>query len=123
MDYVKHPCGNLSRAVISPTLKLSDLCENLHGRRNYQHFNSLQYEWPQLSAFKHSSTKNKEWEEVKKTRAEELAALADAIKVLNNDDALELFKNTLPSASASFMEITVTKASVMQRTLTTLHAL
>ena len=46
------------------------------------------------SAFKHSSTKTKEWEEVKKTRAKELAALADAIKLLNNDDALELFKNT-----------------------------
>ena len=59
---------------------------------------------------------------MKKTCAEELAALADAIKVLNNDDALELFKNTLPSASASFMEITVTKASVMQCTLATLHA-
>ena len=56
MGYVKHPCCNLSRAVLSPTLKLSDLCENLHESNNYQHFNSLQYEWPQLSAFKHSST-------------------------------------------------------------------
>ena len=94
MGYVRHPCCNLSRAEISATLKLSDLCENLHESNNYQHFNSLQYEWPQLSAFKHSSTKNKEWEEVKKIHAKELAALADAIKLLNNDDALELFKNT-----------------------------
>jgi len=39
-----------------------------------------------------------------KTRAEELAALADTIKVLNDDDALELFKKTLPSA-ASLMQV------------------
>jgi len=42
-----------------------------------------------------------EWEEIKKTRAEELLALAEVIKVLNDDDALELFKKTLPSAGAS----------------------
>jgi len=41
-----------------------------------------------------------------KTRAEELAALADTIKVLNDDDALELFKKTLPSA-ASLMQVQV----------------
>merc|ERR1740121_2416951 len=44
-----------------------------------------------------------EWEVIKKTRAEELLALAETIKVLNDDDALELFKKTLPSASASFV--------------------
>merc|ERR1719277_1344353 len=38
------------------------------------------------------STKTAEWEERKKTRAEELVALADTIKILNDDDALELFK-------------------------------
>jgi len=42
-----------------------------------------------------------------KLEAEELAALADTIKVLNDDDALDLFKKTLPSAS-SFMQIQVT---------------
>jgi len=45
--------------------------------------------------------KAEEWEEIKKTRAEELIALAEVIKVLNDDDALELFKKTLPSAGAS----------------------
>jgi len=49
-------------------------------------------------------TKKKEWEVIVKTRAEELAALADTIKVLNDDDALELFKKTLPSA-ASLMQV------------------
>merc|ERR1719436_20510 len=44
--------------------------------------------------------KTAEWEVIKKTRAEELLALAETIKVLNDDDALELFKKTLPSASS-----------------------
>merc|ERR1719195_2372607 len=46
--------------------------------------------------------KKKEWDVIVKTRGEELAALADTIKVLNDDDALELFKKTLPSASSFF---------------------
>jgi len=53
---------------------------------------------------KSCATKTIEWEERSKTRAEELVALADTIKVLNDDDALDLFKKTLPSASASFVQ-------------------
>jgi len=55
-----------------------------------------------------------------KTRAEELSALADTIKVLNDDDALELFKKTLPSAS-SFMQIQVTAQEMRGRALTELQ--
>jgi len=51
------------------------------------------------------ATKDAEWAERSKTRAAELVALADTIKVLNDDDALELFKKTLPSASASFLQV------------------
>merc|ERR1719210_2310129 len=47
---------------------------------------------------KSCKTKTAEWEERSKTRSEELVALADTIKILNDDDALELFKATLPSA-------------------------
>merc|ERR1719421_1022098 len=43
--------------------------------------------------------KKKEWAERCKTRADELLALADTIRILNDDDALELFKKTLPSPS------------------------
>merc|ERR1712079_283902 len=64
--------------------------------------------------------KKKEWDVVVKTRAEELAALADTIKVLNDDDALELFKKTLPSAS-SFMQIQVTAQEMRARALTELE--
>jgi len=63
------------------------------------------------------ATKTKEWEERSKTRAEELVALADTIKVLNDDDALDLFKKTLPSASASLMQTTVNAKSMQSRAL------
>merc|ERR1719183_1033730 len=46
------------------------------------------------------ATKTAEWEAICKTRAEELVALAETIKVLNDDDALELFKKTLPGSAS-----------------------
>ena len=52
------------------------------------------------------ATKQGEWDERCKTRTEELLALADTIKMLNDDDALELFKKTLPGASA-FLQVQV----------------
>jgi len=55
---------------------------------------------------KSCATKTSEWEARSKTRAEELVALADTIKVLNDDDALELFKQTLPSSSSSLLQVT-----------------
>merc|ERR1719375_132082 len=46
---------------------------------------------------KSCGTKEAEWAARCKTRTEELLALADTIKILNDDDALELFKKTLPA--------------------------
>merc|ERR1719277_2558084 len=46
-------------------------------------------------------------------RAQEIVALADTIKILNDDDALELFKKTLPSSSASFVQMQ-TSASALR---------
>jgi len=40
-----------------------------------------------------------------KMTAQELVALADTIKMLNDDDALDLFKKTLPSSAASFIQL------------------
>jgi len=45
------------------------------------------------------------FEEEKKLRSEEVVAIADTIKILNDDDALELFKKTLPSASSSLLQV------------------
>merc|ERR1719389_1363069 len=41
------------------------------------------------------AAKKKEWAERQQTRSEEVAAISEAIKVLNDDDALDLFKKTL----------------------------
>merc|ERR1719367_1404579 len=62
------------------------------------------------------ATKEKEWAAVCKTRQEELVALAETIKILNDDDALELFKKTLPSAS-SLLELRESAQSVRKRAL------
>merc|ERR1719355_575253 len=66
---------------------------------------------------KNCAKKEAEWETIVKTRNEELLALADTIKVLNDDDALELFKKTLPGASASFMQLKVSSESFRARAL------
>merc|ERR1712241_520675 len=58
-----------------------------------------------------------EWEERSKTRSAELVALADTIKVLNDDDALELFKKTLPSASASLIQLKTGTSTVRSQAL------
>merc|ERR1719316_736808 len=55
---------------------------------------------------KNCEAKAKEWELRCKTRQEELLAIADTIKILNDDDALELFKKTLPSASLLQVQVT-----------------
>merc|ERR1719453_2518861 len=57
-----------------------------------------------------------------KLRSEELLALADTIKVLNDADALELFKKSLPGASASFMQVQVTFAEQRQHALAVIKA-
>merc|ERR1719380_203339 len=66
---------------------------------------------------KNCATKQAEWDEIVKTRNEELLALADTIKVLNDDDTLELFKKTLPGASASFVQLKVSSEAMRARAL------
>jgi len=66
------------------------------------------------------ATRKQEWEVVQKTRAEELVALADTIKIINDDDALDLFKSTLPSPS--LLQAKVTSREVQRRAMATLSA-
>merc|ERR550537_1843847 len=65
---------------------------------------------------KNCELKTKEHEENMKMRSEELLALADTIKILNDDDALELFKKTLPG-SASFLQVQVNAADQRRQAL------
>jgi len=64
------------------------------------------------------ATKTKEWEERSRTRAEELTALSETIKILNDDDALDLFKKTLPSGSSSFVQLQQTRGVLRDQALT-----
>jgi len=66
------------------------------------------------------ATKQGEWDERCKIRTEELLALADTIKILNDDDALELFKKTLPGAS--LLQVQVTSKETRALALTALLA-
>merc|ERR1719379_371639 len=52
----------------------------------------------------------------------EQVALADTIKILNDDDALELFKKTLPSSASSFMQVQVTATEMKKRALAALKS-
>jgi chromosome segregation ATPase len=65
---------------------------------------------------KNCKAKAQEYEGVKKTRAEELLALADTIKMLNSDDALELFKKALPSPE-SLLQMDATEKSARAEAL------
>jgi hypothetical protein len=64
---------------------------------------------------KDCDSKTGEWEERKKLRAEELVAIHETIKILNDDDALELFKKTLPSQS--LLQTETKKSSVRRKAL------
>jgi len=66
---------------------------------------------------KDCDSKAGEWAIIVKTRQEELLALADTIKILNDDDALEMFKKTLPGASASFVQVRVNERSARSRAM------
>merc|ERR1719410_641669 len=61
------------------------------------------------------ATKQAEWDERCKIRADELLAIADTIKILNDDDALDLFKKTLPSAS--FLQMQTSSLQMKRRAL------
>merc|ERR1719183_2252567 len=71
---------------------------------------------------KNCALKQKEHDENTKLRSEELLALADTIKILNDDDALELFKKTLPGASASLVQVQVGMKSQVQQALAVVRA-
>merc|ERR1719299_62125 len=63
------------------------------------------------------ATKKKEWAERCAMRAEEISAISEAIKILNDDDALDLFKKTLSlsqSSSIRFLQTSTTQAYALR---------
>merc|ERR1719253_1391314 len=67
---------------------------------------------------KNCATKQEEWDARCKTRSEELLALADTIKILNDDDALELFKKTLPAPA--LLQVKVSDSQVRKQAIAAL---
>jgi peptidoglycan hydrolase CwlO-like protein len=65
--------------------------------------------------------KKKQWGEIVKARAEETVAIQETIKILNDDDALELFKKTLPSPS--FVQTGVNTEKMKRKALALLKQL
>merc|ERR1719395_252542 len=61
------------------------------------------------------ATAEKDYEARKAGRAEEAVAVAETIKILNDDDALDLFKKTLPSPS--LLQMTQTDRNVRDEAL------
>merc|ERR1719238_290023 len=62
------------------------------------------------------ATKKKEWAERQAMRAEEISAVSEAIKILNDDDALDLFKKTmsLSQTSMRFLQTSTKHASALR---------
>merc|ERR1719460_2114927 len=66
------------------------------------------------------ATRASEWEGICKARKDELLALTETIKILNDDDALELFKKAIPSSS--FLQIQESSSAVRARARAILKA-
>merc|ERR1719478_1360232 len=54
---------------------------------------------------KSCKTQGSEYEERQAMRAQEKVAIAETVKILNDDDALDLFKKALPSPGESFLQM------------------
>jgi len=53
------------------------------------------------------ATKQQEWDERSKNRNDEIAAISETIEILNDDDALDLFKKTMPSPGGALLQVSV----------------
>jgi hypothetical protein len=67
--------------------------------------------------------KKGEWASYKEMQGQEMLALADTIKVLNDDDALELFKKTLPGAASSLMQVKASNMAIRKKVINHLQKL
>merc|ERR1719317_137917 len=97
--------GELAVKIVQGQNDLEDTKDALSGDEQFQ-----------VNLRKNCATKEKEWGERQKVRAQEKQAIAETIKVLNDDDALDLFKKTLPSPQKqSFLQQGMTIRDVQLR--------
>mmetsp|Transcript_105534 Transcript_105534/g.198720 ORF Transcript_105534/g.198720 Transcript_105534/m.198720 type:complete len:685 (-) Transcript_105534:78-2132(-) len=98
--------GEAAVELVEEKNELEDTEEGLEGDQSYL-----------KELTKKCATREKEFESYKAVQSQELLALADTIKLLNDDDALELFKKTLPSASSSFLQLQVSATNLKRQAL------
>jgi len=97
--------GDLSVKIAEMKIDLEDTAEQLEEDKKFL-----------ADMEKNCATKEAEWDEICKMRGEEQVAIADTIKILNDDDALEMFKKTLPSPS--FIQMVATSSQLRRSALT-----
>jgi|EP00927_Polykrikos_kofoidii_P081946 hypothetical protein len=108
MNAKKKEIAALTKSIETKTLRIGEVAVAIANMKNdLSDTETALLENKQFKADLESNcgARAKEWEVITKTRSEELVALAETIKILTDDDALELFKKTLPSASASFVQM------------------
>jgi len=71
---------------------------------------------------KDCKTKKNEWATRSQMRTAELLAIADTIKILNDDDALDLFKKTMATSPASFIQLKLSSKELKREALGVLQA-
>merc|ERR1719161_2284359 len=100
--------GELAVSVVQTKNALEDATEEAANAAKYAE---------QLAA--QCATKEKEWAERSKMRAEEISAISEAISILNDDDALDVFKKAAPSslvqAPVGLLQRSTHKASKAKR--------
>merc|ERR1740127_446278 len=111
----KKEIAALTKAVESKTMRIGELGVKLAEMENdlEDTKEGLEEDKKFLANLdKNCELKKAEWAEFKKMEAMEQVALADTIKILNDDDALELFKKTLPGSASSFVQVQVTSGAM-----------
>jgi len=100
--------GELGVQLVTEKDDLGDTAKNL--KEDEQFLKDLE---------KDCETKDEEHAANMALRAQEILAIADTIKILNDDDALELFKKTLPTPS--LLQLSSTGQAVKSRALAALQ--
>jgi len=116
MDAKEKEIAALKSAVETKTARLGDVGIELVGAADdlEDSKNTLKEDAAFLQTLETDcGSRGGEWDEIVKTRADELIALADTIKVLNDDDALDLFKKAIPASS--FIQVQYSSKDVLHQ--------
>jgi len=114
------------KAVESKTARVGELAVSIvQGKNDHEDTEEAVAEDTKMKGNleKSCATKSTEWDARQKLRAEEIQAVSETIEMLNGDDALELFKKTLPSAASSLLQTSVRSKSQLRRAETVLRSL